>query len=579
MADREQTRPQVLLSAGRVDDGYLPKPRTQTHDWYRKVRQMRKDPTVALARQLSIAPIIAASWSYESAEGAAPGSRDFIEKQIKPLRLGFLRACFLGCVDFGWQTFEKVKCVNDDGWTRLRKLKPLLPDVTEIIVDADTGSFVGVRQHQRSHYDEVFLGLDEVLLTNIDVEGTDWYGQGLMEIVETAYDPWVKSNAGATRYDEKLAGSHWVIHYPQGTSMVEGKETDNYTIANRIISRLESSGCIAVPKTVAEHVADLNASTPDAWKIEMLTDSGGQAGYTERMRYLDSLKARAFGLPERAVLEGQFGTKAEAEAHADLAITNMEMRHSIVVQQFNLGVVNDLLRTNYGPDYEDSVYVSPMPIADLEKQYLRKLYADVFMKDPNVVLSEMGRIDMEQMRDRLGVPTVPMPDMTYFAPEVTDDQSGIPALPVLPEQVEGYAEPVVEEPVPVAAAYDPNQPREEDGKFGSGGGDDLTPDWSNSSKQVHTSQFNDVDAAKEAFKQASKALKSAGFEQEARDAKHVASAKMGRSKARSGSSDKVEVQLRHADGRTARLKARYVRLGTSSVSVWHGESKEPDDAV
>ena len=47
-------------------------------------------------------------------------------------------------------------------------------------------------------------------------------------------------------------------------------------------------------------------------EIELLSDSGkGQQPFTDRQKYLDILKVRAFGFPERSILEGQFGTKAD----------------------------------------------------------------------------------------------------------------------------------------------------------------------------------------------------------------------------------------------------------------------------
>jgi hypothetical protein len=287
-----------------------------------------------------------------------------------------------------------------------------------------------------------------------------------MAVAETAYDQWIACNEGAARYDKKLAGSHWVIHYPLGTSLVGGVETDNFTIAQTIISRLESSGAIAVPRTLAEFTADLNAQTPDAWKIELINDSGGQTAFNDRMKYLDALKARAFGMPERTVFEGQFGTKAEAEAHADLAIVFMEMRHSIICQQINQHVVNQLLRTNFGPDAEDSVYIQPAPIADLEKSYLQKLY-DTILADPNGLMTEIGGIDMESLRDRLGIPVLPALNVDTYGNftdvagtpidvNVTVNEYGEPAYyeePVFDEgqEYEYYDEPMsssyVEEPL------------------------------------------------------------------------------------------------------------------------------------
>lgn len=425
MSENELTGAQVTCVTW--GDNELPRPKDQPHTFYAKVREMRKDPTVALARALSIAPILAAQWSYEQENDAPVGAQEFISRMLAPLRFHILRSSFFGCIDFGWQAYEKIFEIREDGMCYLRKLKPLLQDITDILVDVDTGAFIGVKQeefHHPSRPQGVALSVDKCLLLNIDVEGSNWYGESVMSIVEGPYDSHVKSNAGSERYDQKLAGSHWVIHYPQGQSKIDGsgEEVDNFIIAKRIIARLESSGAIAVPRQIAQHLDSMNESSPDSWKIELINDPGGQQTFMERMRYLDALKCRAFGLPERAVIEGQFGTKAEAEAHADIAILNMEARHMLIAQQINWHLVNQLLRYNYGPQAENKVYIQPAAIADLEKSWLRDLYTKI-ISDPNGFLTELDGIDLEALRDRVGIPVKPATNVDTYG--VTGDSTAI----------------------------------------------------------------------------------------------------------------------------------------------------------
>lgn len=391
----ELTSPQVLLGVG--DDGVLPRPSGRGSQWYKKIRLMRKDPTISLARQLSIAPVLASEWSVEAEAGAPPGAKEFITKEMMPLRTHILHTGFLGCIDFGWQPFEKVILVDDFAQMRVKKLKPLLQDITEILVDPATGAFVGLAQ------DELELTTDDCLLLNIDVEGTDWYGQSIMDIVEPTYDKWVTVDAAADRYDRKIAGAHWVVHYPQGTSTVDGVKVDNAVVADRILKKLEASGGIAVPTTVSKEVDDLNKDSKPAWIIDILDAKGGQTGFIDREKYLDALKVRAFGMPERAVLEGQFGTKAEAEAHGNIALLLQDFRHRRIVQQVNWHFVNHLLRLNFGPAAENLVYIRPAPLTDTSLMYLRDIYKEV-LKDPNMMATETARMDMEALYDRLGIP-------------------------------------------------------------------------------------------------------------------------------------------------------------------------------
>jgi len=393
---KEKTSHQVPRVAGLLSTlDTLPKPSITA---YSTLRTMRRDPTIALARWLVVAPILASGWSVEAEEDAPEGSKDFINEQMQPLRLHLLKTGMYGCLDFGWQPYEKVFKVGADGRVVIRKLKPLLQDTTSILIDTKTGAYVGLKNNM------VPLKTAETLLLYIDVEGTDWYGQSLLENVNDPYTKWNSVNEAADRYDRKVAGSHWVVHYPQGTSNVNGTETDNFKVAQDLLQTLESSGAIAVPRQLQDVIDDLNRQQPDAWKIELLSDQGrGTASFIDRQKYLDALKVRGLGLPERAVLEGEFGTKAEAEAHADFAITNMEMRHRMIVQLVNWHLVNQLLRFNYGPDAENTVYVEPAPITDLALQHLRKVY-DAILSSPEGFMYEMTSIDLEALKDRLGIP-------------------------------------------------------------------------------------------------------------------------------------------------------------------------------
>lgn len=406
----EKTSPQILTSLFGMDE--LPK--MVSGSTYNTYRKMRRDPTIALARWLIAAPILASDWSFEEKNDAPEEARDFIDEQLSPLQMHLMKTGLYGCIDFGWQPYEKVWELNEEGRVVVRKVKPLLQDLTTIRVDVKTGAYAGLRQGK----DNLDMRVEETLLYYFDVEGTDWYGQSLMEnIREVPYDGWNTINKAADRYDRKIAGSHWVIYYPIGTSTIDGQKVDNFQVAKRLLNTLEASGAIAVPKQIDEIIDELNEKSPKAWEIELLSDSSSaRSNFTDRMKYLDALKVRGLGLPERAVLEGEFGTKAEAEAHADFAITNMELRHKQLVQLTNWHLVNHLLILNFGPAAANTVYIEPAPITDLALTYLRDIYKQ-FITQPEGMLAELTHVDLESLRDRLGIPTLPESDQ----PGVTED--------------------------------------------------------------------------------------------------------------------------------------------------------------
>jgi len=400
-AVKTKTQPQIITTIS--DENVLAKSSVQSTTWYKRIREIRKDPTVRLARALARAPIVASQWSVEMKDGANAEARDLIEATMIPLRLMLLDTATAGGLDFGWQPYEMV--LGQDaklGKTVVTKLKPLLHDITSVKLDKKTGAYLGLRNEGATKID---LKAEETLVITIDKEGDDYYGQSTVDCANKAQVAWESTERGADRYARRVAGAHWVVHYPDGATMIAGdsEPTANDVIATRLLSTLEASGSIAVPKGTQGLVDSLNKDDT-LWKIELLADSTGTTPFIERARYLDVLKVRAFELPERAVLEGEFGTKAEATVHADLAIINMELKHQRIVQTLNWHVVNRLLQINYGDETVGTVYIMPQPIADVERAWLREVYKAILGNDTGF-MAELENVDLEALRDKVVIPS------------------------------------------------------------------------------------------------------------------------------------------------------------------------------
>lgn len=411
----EQTRGQVAIWGQTVrSEGYgtrtmflaplLRDVPTGNLAFYRKVRVMRKHPTVKLVRALSIATMAGAPWSVMAEDIAPDGAKDFVSKQFLPQQDLLMGMSLRGCFDFGWQPFEKVFQFNIETMQiEIGKTKPLLQDQTDIVIKTNTGELAGLKQFM------TFLELKNCLLISQDVEGTYFYGEGQMPAVEFAYDRWLVTDDSNVRFDKKISGAHWVVHYPPGSTPIQNVETDNYVIANAMLKALEGSGSIVVPNDVSLLVNDLNAASAQnntVWKIELLAaDSTAQVGFQQRMQYLDTLLVRAGEFPERAILEGQYGTKAEAEAHADFAVARMDYRNKQIINQINWHYVNQLLVLNYGPKAANTVKIEVAPIADDKKTMLKAVY-QAALANPAISAGEFSRIDMQAIRDQVGVPTM-----------------------------------------------------------------------------------------------------------------------------------------------------------------------------
>ena len=239
-----------------------------------------------------------------------------------------------------------------------------------------------------------------------EVEGTDWYGFSVSEVLDKVAKSWDDVNSAANRYDKKIAGATWVIYYPVGTTVFNGVLTANDTIARAILNALESSGGVAVPDEIQEWMDDaLDREAKGKWRIELIAPpSSTSSQFVDRLKYLDTLKIRAFGLTERSILEGQHGTKAEADIHGDVALSIIDTRHKMICTQLNSTVVPKLMELNFGKEFRSSVSIRPAPIVDSQFATLKEIYRTL-LQNPEIAVDELYKVDVKALRDEMGIPT------------------------------------------------------------------------------------------------------------------------------------------------------------------------------
>ena len=346
-------------------------PTLQSTASYATYRTMLRDPTIALARMTLVAPIVSSHWSYEADEGVPDDRVEFIQDQFDPAR-EYIISAMLRALDYGWAAFEKVFTVEGRE-IRLRKLKPLLHDITEVLVDAKTGAFGGLRQRSQT-----IIPLEKALLFTHAMEADDHYGCSRLENCRIAWERWNQADEAANRYDSKVAGVMPVVHYPTHPAKVvdrNGTERPVHEIAQELLAGIMAGKGLTVPNEVPLS-DDRDGVGPERrrWIIELLEDKGSrQPGFIDRLRYLDSLKMRGYLRPERVALEGQHGTLAEAGAHGDLAVLDCERIQQEIARVVNWHVVDQLLALNYGEDARGSVRIVPAPMQDIKLATVRKL--------------------------------------------------------------------------------------------------------------------------------------------------------------------------------------------------------------
>lgn len=418
---QEQTRPQVAITSGSaglgggifgggtnfdtgngtqngiVTLGQKWRDANQMH--FAKVRTMRRHPTVKIVRLLSCACMALAKWSVETKNDCVDGATEVVQ-DVVDMQSHIQATALPGVFDFGWQAYEKVLQFDlECGRTKLRKLKPLLQDQTRIMVDRNTGSYAGVQNLNK------FLSITNSLLINQNVEGTYFYGESDMAAIETAYDRWIVTDRSNVKYDQKVSGAHWVVHYPEGVSELNGVTLDNYLVAKQFLQQLEGSGSIAVPSTVLNTMTDItDADNDEAWRIELVAAPSAQGEFSTRMSYLDALMVRAGGFPERAILEGQYGTKAEAGEHADFAIALLDMKNRHIIDLINWHLVNPMLRLNLGMSSENKAFITVAPIADDKRDLLKQIYMAA-LANPGIGSTLYQQMDMKAIREQLQIPS------------------------------------------------------------------------------------------------------------------------------------------------------------------------------
>lgn len=375
---------------------------------YAKRREMRLQPTIRLVRSFDVAPIIAATWSVEGMEN---DHIHFVREQFMPLRTNLLTIGLFGESDFGWKAFEVVFGKREfqfpDGrrqkLTMIERVKPLKNDNTFARYSRDDGTFLGFSHTDAMTGSKVLIDAEHSLFINFDDEGLGDYGMSNLEVVEGTYDEWIDANDIAAKYDRKMAGTFLIVEFPTGKTPYaarNGEATDNSIIANDVAKALTSSGMVTIPKDMQQFDSSLPKEV-SGWKIYFLDPQGRQGQFVERQKYLDAMICRAYAVAERSVLEGEFGTKAEAGIHGNYSLLIRQLHHERITEYLNQSFVNRLLEQNFG--VQGTAWLKAMPL-DSERMAIFRDIFTALMSDAGAGPEIADSIDLQSLADTLGVP-------------------------------------------------------------------------------------------------------------------------------------------------------------------------------
>jgi hypothetical protein len=385
-------------------------------------RRMRRNPTVSIATAAATAPIKAAEIAFEGPE-ATDDQLELVQDAIEPMWPLLVREA-LWALHYGFKPFEKVYEL-EDGYYVLKKLKPLRVDDATVKVEKGTGRFAGLKLENK---DNGILELppEKVWWYTYDGEDGDYYGRPRHENIRAVWGAWNDLLYKEGQYATKTAGIIPIIRYPEGQSPDRfGRVRNHFELAEQVLGNLGRGNGVTMPNTLSAYAADLmqagGASAKDilAWQISFLEQAGDHfGGIIASMQHKEAQMMRGWLVPERAATEGKFGTKAEAETHADLAISVAEEVLKDILRCVNWYVIDPMLALNWGPKARGAVHITAAPLVDEQKAFLRDIMSKVLAQPTNIDLL-LESFDWDAALDQLGVPK--KADTVVLTPDVAVD--------------------------------------------------------------------------------------------------------------------------------------------------------------
>ncbi len=427
---RRQARPLLVGSAfgfgSNIGPGYGD---------YQTYRKMSRDPTLALARAMAKLPIMGATHSFKADDDVPDHVVEMVQKAVDAQWCDLVET-LLWSLEYGWKSAELIWDNTPDGLVPVR-VKPLAVDNTRILVDADTGSYLGVRQGNAD------LRWGKSVYYGNEVEDQNYYGVSRHENVrELVWGPWRDLMSKLHTYFAKGAGVTPIVRFPIGEGQDEsGANDDNFKRAQTLIQELSAAHGVCFPTEISNAMIDAargGAKIDDmqSWAIEFLEARAGHGDeFVNAARYLDSLKMRGWLVPERAGTEGQMGTKAEAETHGDVGVGVAEQTHQGICRAVSRQVVDPILVFNFGAAMKGKVRIVATPMVDDARTLVRDIVKSV-LTNPASVDILLSSTDFDSMLDQTGVPKgeqVVDPASLLPGAQPPPAPNGVPPKPGVPQ--------------------------------------------------------------------------------------------------------------------------------------------------
>jgi hypothetical protein len=371
---------------------------------YQTYRQISSHPTNALVRGIVAAPIVANTWRFKKCRSDAPDKwLEFVEGVLTPLRQSVVRDA-LRALEFGWAGFEKIWKIQS-GRRILRRLKPLLWDCTEILVD-DHGNPAGLLNRPPGEPPAV-LAAGKYFLYSYDGEAGNPYGRSRHENIRQAWSESEQIRLRLAQYMKKISGIVVQLHYPEGTSRdTAGAERPNQWLGQQVLDAVSSGRSVMFPNGFASTsdprmAYELAGKSP--WQLSTLQAQGADhaPGMKAILEYYDALIFRGWLRPERVGLESRHGSRADAQTHTDTAVLDCELIDRDIADAVTRDVVDELLALNFGQSARGAVAIDPSPIETDSLNLLQDVLSALLRRSGGEAATQ---IDAAALLDQLSIP-------------------------------------------------------------------------------------------------------------------------------------------------------------------------------
>lgn len=375
----------------------------------KRYAEMRQHPTVVIARTAASAPILSAEQPTLEDTGLSEAVQAEVWDLVERTYWEFIRHAITAW-DFGYASWELLWEASGNDLL-IRRVKPLSALKTEPLCD-ENGEFAGLKQ-----------GRDEIPIMQAAHYANDPYADHLCgesrfegRVIRRIFHAWDQVLDRIIAYTTKVAGVVPIIYFSsQGKIRTsDGQEISAAEAAQRVLKSLATGKGVSIPSDLPPAIEQLLRLTSGAgsfpvemlraWSIQFLEVKGDHtSGMLDTARQLDRWILRGYSVPERAVTEGDTGTKAEAATHADLVLVKAQDQLNLMTSTYRDQVLRKQIAMNRGAEVANKVVLKAPVISDEMKAMMQRVVEKLITTPATLALVE-PILDTQRLIEQSGMP-------------------------------------------------------------------------------------------------------------------------------------------------------------------------------